>query len=357
MKIFFLISIFNCILVNLFKSKSIEYDNTTPDIKQINDFFNTYNMTSIINLCDEGDLKECYDKCLDEINTKNFVNLKEIENTQNLLERQLKIEYNNILSEFWFYAGQIEYWGLIKKKPNLVDGFSKFIISAFYGNPKAYFKLYIILESDIYKLIIETKDFEYLRNTKTVIAHNLNYIFNTTNTNFSKNFYPDDEYEKNSVAMQFLYSSAVYKYPSAMTTIAYKYYKGYGLPNSCNSALKYYKETAQYNVKHITSRKKPNYYEKVNLESYEYVGQKFSNEIVDMNHLMDYLKVEALNGQINYIQQLGQRYYYGQGIPQNFKEAFYYFEMGSKMNDSESIYYLGEIYLNGWGVEKVNLKL
>jgi TPR repeat protein len=283
----------------------------------------------------------------------NFVDLAGIENSLNTTERRVVIDYNNIVSEYWFYAGQIEYWGLINNKPNLVEGFSKFVISSFYGNPKAYYKLFIILETNIIKLIIDTKEFENLKSSSTIVGRNLDFIFNSNKTNFAKNFYYKDDYEKNSIAIQFLYSSAVNKYPSAMITVAYKYYKGYGLNNSCKSALKYYKETASYNIKHITGRKKPNYYEKVNLESYEYVGQKFSNEIVDTNDVIDYLKVEALNGQINYIRQLGQRYLYGQGITQNFKEAFYYYEIGSKMNDSESIYNLGEMYLNGWGVEKV----
>jgi len=137
-----------------------------------------------------------------------------------------------------------------------------------------------------------------------------------------------------------------------MTALAYKFYKGYGVGKSCEAALKYYKETSSNNVRDITNRHKPNYYEKVNIATYEYIGHKFSSEIIDIDDIIDYFKVEAQNGQITYIQQLGQRYLYGQGIPQDFNEAFYYFDLGSRMNDSMCIYYLGEMYLNGWGVEK-----
>jgi len=99
---------------------------------------------------------------------------------------------------------------------------------------------------------------------------------------------------------------------------------------------------------------RPNYYEKVSIASFEYVGHKYSAENqMDISDVIDYFKVEAANGNIQYIQQLGQRYLYGQGIAQDFDQSFYYFDIGSKLNDSLSIFYLGELYLNGWGTEKV----
>ena len=97
-----------------------------------------------------------------------------------------------------------------------------------------------------------------------------------------------------------------------------------------------------------------NYYEIINLAQFEYIGNKFSSEVMDIEDIIDYFKVEAQNGQVTYIQQLGQRYLYGQGINQDFKEAFSYFELGSRYNDSMCQYYLGEMLLNGWGIDKVN---
>ena len=109
------------------------------------------------------------------------------------------------------------------------------------------------------------------------------------------------------------------------------------------------------NLNTITARHKPNYYEKINIATYEYAGFKFqaNNDNLDIDHIIDYLKVEAHNGQINYIQQLGQRYLYGQGIPQDFDKAFYYYSMGARLNDTTCMFYLAELYLNGWGVDKV----
>jgi TPR repeat protein len=305
-------------------------------------------------LCEEGDPIKCYEVSMQTIKNNEFILVDEIEKIYDEEEKESLREFNSILSDHWYYAGQIEYFGIVKKKPNIAEGFSKFLISAFYGNPKSLYKLYILIESDIIKFIIETKEFENIKEN-SISSSNLNYIFNTTNTNFSLNFNYDDDYEKNSIAIQFLYSSALFKYQPAMTTLAYKFYKGYGVSRSCDAALRYYKEASTQNVKEITSRKKPNFYEKINIATYEYVGHKFSNEIMDIDDIIDYFKVEAQNGQINYIQQLGQRYLYGQGIVQDFNQAFYYFQIGSRLNDSTCIYYLGEMYLNGWGVEKVNL--
>jgi TPR repeat protein len=195
-------------------------------------------------------------------------------------------------------------------------------------------------------IIINTKEFEVMKSSNE-------YLIYISNTSFYKNFEAENEDLKSAIAMQFLYSSATFKYQPAMVALAYKYYKGYGVTQSCESSLKYYKESSILNIKEITDRKKPNYYEKVNLAKDEYIGHKFSNEALDIDDIIEYFKVEAQNGQINYIQQLGTRYLYGQGIPQDFNQAFYYFDMGSKLNDSSCIYYLGEMYLHGWGVDRV----
>ena len=99
---------------------------------------------------------------------------------------------------------------------------------------------------------------------------------------------------------------------------------------------------------------KPNYYEKINLATLEYIGHKLAPENqIDISDIIDYFKVEAALGNIKFIQQLGKRFLYGQGIRQDFSQAYYFFNMGRKMNDPTCMFYLGELYLNGWGVEKV----
>jgi len=265
-------------------------------------------------------------------------------NNRNNLEKDEVVLYNNILSNFYFYAGLTEYYGIIKKKSDLANGFAKFLISAFYGNPKALYELYIILESDLYKIIFELKQY------KSIIQNDL-LIKYITESKFYSNFIFDTDYEKASISLVFLYTSAILKYPPALNTLAYKYYRGEGVEKSCDSSLKYYKEISMINVHKITNRKRPNHYEKVNLVAYEYAGFLQSKENMNVNAIIDYLKVEANNGHNNVIQQLGQKFLFGQGIDQNFRESFNYFNMGYMNNDTLCTYYLGEHYLNGWGIE------
>jgi TPR repeat protein len=340
--IYFLFSLINC---SDAETDSI-FTLKDPSVEFTND-----NHTDFVFDCEEGEIQPCYDKSINIISSFKFFDPKHIETMSDVDARDYYTSYNNILSEYWYYAGQLEYWGLIKRKPNLAEGLGKFIVASYFGSPKAMYKLYLLIETDILSLIYDSKDFDNVKE-KSVSGKYLKHILNSTNTNFSANFQFSDDYEKNSIALQFLYSSALYKYQPAMSALAYKFYKGYGVSRSCDAALKYYKETSQENIRYITDRHKPNYYEKINLASYEYIGHKFSNEIMDIDDIIDYFKVEAQNGQINYIQQLGQRYLYGQGIQQDFDQAFYYFDMGARLNDSSCIYYLGEMYLNGWGVEK-----
>jgi uncharacterized protein len=48
---------------------------------------------------------------------------------------------------------------------------------------------------------------------------------------------------------------------------------------------------------------------------------------------------------------LGLLYDAGGSIPQDYKKAFYYFEMASKLEYVESIVNLGIMYSNGQGVD------
>jgi len=276
-------------------------------------------------------------------NVKNNNNM--ITNKDKILEKDDIILYNNILSNFYFYAGMTEYYGIIKKKPDLANGYSKFLISAFYGNAKALYEIYITLESNIYKVIFDLKQFKSLINNDLL----LNYV---SKSQFFSNFNFETEYEKNSISLTLLYTSSLLKYAPALNTLAYKFYRGEGVEKNCESSLKYYKEISVSNVKKITNRKKPNHYEKVNLVVYEYAGFLQSKENMNINAIIDYLKVEASNGHTNVMQQLGQKFLFGQGIDQNFIESFNYFKLGYSHNDTLCTYYLGEHYLNGWGIEK-----
>ena len=95
-----------------------------------------------------------------------------------------------------------------------------------------------------------------------------------------------------------------------------------------------------------------NSYNYMTLADYEYVEKKF-DEKQKTEDILDYYVKEASNGNIKNIRELGYCYLLGTcGVKQNVNEAFKYYSKGAKLNDGESYYYLGELYLNGWGTEK-----
>ena len=332
------------VLTSLLKdSISSEFKfNSVLNSKEIESFFAKYNSTDFADIFENPN--SIQNTIYEMISSNNFVDPNQI----HLFEHSNKLlDYNNFLALAHFYYGEIEYFGLINKKPNLLQGFRHYLISSYFGNPQSLYKLYILFESNIISIILASKDFDKQFQDKSSI---LSYI---RTTNFFNYFNYNDEYERKSISTFFLYTSSLGNFKSALTTLAYKYYKGYGVQFSCDNAQNYYKASSYQIVKDIYNRKRPSYYEKVSLEQYEYIGNKFTTDTFEIDEIIDYFKVEAENGHVNYIQQLGQRYLYGQGVNQDFKQALYYFNIGKTKNDSSSTYYLGEMFLNGWGVEKV----
>lgn len=384
LSLLYLFSLIKICLSNIIDNKleAEEYPNLFEnDPTKVRNFLENFNYTEYEENCSEAKYEKCYEissfylkkiKFINftEISTKysanndidydilkgsDYLNAKEESEQEKLTNSENHIHlnnlnkeevtlYNNILSNFYYFAGMTEYYGVIKKKSDLANGFTKFVISAYYGNSKALYELYIILESNIHKIIFDLKQYKSLLQNE----HMLKYVSESI---FYRNFQFESDYEKNSIALVFLYTSAILKYPPALNTLAYKFYTGDGVEKSCETSLKYYKEISMLNVQKITNRKKPNHYEKINLVAYEYAGFLQSKENMNVNAIIDYLKVEASNGHTNVMQQLGQKFLFGQGIDQNFEESFNYFKLGYLHNDTLCTYYLGEHYLNGWGVE------
>jgi TPR repeat protein len=305
-------------------------------------FLSNYNITLITDYYENNN--SVYSILSEMTTLHSFVDPELIESSENPEEQ---LEYNNALALAHFYLGEIEYYGLISKKQNLLGGLGYYIIASYFGNPEAFYKLYILYETNIISIILNSKDYSNLFLDESSVLSKIK------NAQFYNYFLFSDDYERKAIGIQFLYTASLSNYQSAMTTLAYKYYKGYGVQHSCQNALNYYKSTSHEIAKDIFKRKRPSYYEKASLEQYEYIGNKFSTDTFEIQEIIDYFKVEAENGHVNYIQQLGQRYLFGQGVPQDFQQAFYYFNIGKTKNDSTSIYFLGEIYLNGWGINKV----
>ena len=64
--------------------------------------------------------------------------------------------------------------------------------------------------------------------------------------------------------------------------------------------------------------------------------------------------MEAYNGDLESIKELGQRYYYANGVEQDFDVAFGYFNQGIGLYDDASChYYKGLILMRGFLGEHV----
>jgi TPR repeat protein len=64
-----------------------------------------------------------------------------------------------------------------------------------------------------------------------------------------------------------------------------------------------------------------------------------------------YLKA-AQKGHVGAQYNLGDMYYYGDGVQQSYAEAFYWFEKAAYQGDADALYNLGIMYDNGYGVRK-----
>jgi len=235
--------VFNAFYSFQFVKTETEYQ-YEKSFEKINGLLNL-NITEILSICEECD----YDNCLTTSgfylenfkfaepelnynnNNNNINNLNENNNINNSIKRnRLIIKYNNIIASLYYYIGEIEFYGLATQNPNLQEGFRKFLIAAFYGNPASLYKMYILLETNIINSIINSNDYEKMIDDDPL----LQLIKNST---FYKNFVFPDDYARKNIAFNFLFSSALSKYSPSMATIGYKYLKG----NLNNKHEKYYK--------------------------------------------------------------------------------------------------------------------
>ena len=205
--IFLLSSFFTYIVCTTYQfEKSIDY---------VNELF-IYNDTETLNICEEADYELCHSKAVYYISRFNFANKDSFKKE----EAGKVLNYNKYLSTLYFHAGEIEYFGLITKKPDLLEGFKKLVIAAYYGNPGALYKMYIFLETNIISSIFTINGFENMMNEEGSLQ---NFIYKSS---FWENFKYEDDYARKNIAFNFLYSSSISKYNTASATLAYKYFKG-----------------------------------------------------------------------------------------------------------------------------------
>ena len=294
-------------------------------------------------------LSECYTNSL--LIISNFENGKYSYNTKKVYENP-NDKFSLIISEAYYYKGFFEYLGLPdNSNPQLEKSFASFIISSYFSNPKAQYKIYIILSSDLYHFIINSKKFTNLLSSNKI----LNEI---SKTKFFNNFnFPEEKYQ-NEIALTFLYSSALAKYSPAMLALGYKFNNGFGVKKNYKIASEYIIQVAQQeinnNIGYYNNILSP-YFENLSLEQFEFINKKFKNinELSEISDIINYYKMKSeTHEKKKIVGEIGRLYLFGIRTEQNLEEAFKWFKMGETMNDPYSIYYLGNMYLNGWSVEK-----
>ena len=205
---------------------------------------------------------------------------------------------------------------------------------------------------------ISKTDF-FTKNFKVLMTEHKNEINDNLNNkdNDLKRVKRIEEF-KNNLAMSFLYSAALQNYFPAKKLLAYKLNKGYGISYSCSSSIKYYIELSKDTLKEISESNTKLYFDYEKLDNYEYVGNKFEEDnIKDEKHIVDYywykINKKQEKNNLKIIKELAKIYYYGSsGVKQNYETSLNLYKRAESLNDTESLFYIGEHYLNGWGTEK-----
>ena len=281
------------------------------------------------------------------------------------------------VSYIYYNLGKIYYHGHVTKEPDLDKGLAYFIISSFFGSPQSKYKLSIILSNGIFEQIYKGKNYqklltklEILKKVSETEFYKKNFVFlmneykNEENYNLNNNNNDDlkrvkriEEF-KNNLAMSFLYSATLQNYSPAKKLLANKLNKGYDISYSCSASLKYYLELSKETLKEISDLNSKLYFNYEKLDKFEYVGNKFNEDntkdekqIIDLYWSQITGKKEKNNLKI--IKELAKIYYYGSSVvKQNYETSLYLFKKAESLNDTESLFYIGEHYLNGWGTDK-----
>ena len=276
-----------------------------------------------------------------------------------------------IISYIYYNLGNIVYHGHLSKEPDLDKGLAYFIISAFFGSPQGKYKLSIIISSSIFEQIFEGNNYQklltnfpllkkisetefYIKNFLTLINEYNNEEKDINDLNKRKRI----EELKNNLAISFLYSATLQNYPPAKKLLANKLNKGYDVSYSCSSSIKYYLELAKDTIKEISELNTKLYYNYEKLDKFEYIGNKYNEDnindekqIIDLYWSQISRKKEKNN--IKIIKELAKIYYYGSSaVKQDYKTSLKLFNKAVELNDTESLFFVGEHYLNGWGTEQ-----
>ena len=363
--IFILLSFCINLILNISNSNNEMPDFVFPeDIK-----YEEYQKICIENLLYNHEKCFSLSKKYEEKITKLLLKLPDLTTLKELDKEKVSYIYYNL--------GNINYHGHVAKEPDLDKGLAYFIISSFFGSPQSKYKLSIILSNGIFEQIYKGKNYQKLLSSLEILKkisetefYKKNFVFlmneyyneendnlNNTNNDDLKRVKRIEEF-KNNLAMSFLYSATLQNYPPAKKLLANKLNKGYDITYSCSASLKYYLELSKETLKEISELNSKLYFNYEKLDKFEYVGSKFNEDntkdekqIIDLYWSQISGKKEKSNLKI--IKELAKIYYYGSSVvKQDYETSLYLFKKAESLNDTESLFYIGEHYLNGWGTDK-----
>ena len=367
------------IIILLFSITHIVFNKSVTDEEKKQFIFpENINFTEYKKICRESiyyNHKKCfsYSQKYEDIIMKNLLSTNFTSK-----EYQLKEEDKEKVSYIFYNLGNILFHGHLSKEPNLDKGLAYFIISSYFGSPHSKYKLSIILSNSMFEQIYKDKnfqkllsDFELLKIISKTEFYNKNFVFlmkeyyieqnefltNNNKNNNSTRVKRIEEF-KNNLAISFLYSANLQNYSPAKKLLANKLNKGYDISYSCSGSIKYYLELAKDTLKEVSELNTKLYFNYEKLDKFEYVGNKFNEDntkdekqIIDLYWSQITRKKDRNN--IKIIKELAKIYYYGSSVvEQNYKTSLNLFKRAVQLNDTESLFFVGEHYLNGWGTEK-----
>jgi len=142
----------------------------------------------------------------------------------------------------------------------------------------------------------------------------------------------------------------------AKMALAYRHWSGISVYQSCESALKYYREVAK-RVEEEFSYSGANMIHRIRLHDEHENPGSYGSSIVD-DDLIQYYQFLADKGDVQAQVGLGQLHYQGaRGVEQDFRKALYYFNKAAESGNTNAMAYLGKIYLTGGPTVEKNLDL
>ncbi|XP_058063954.1 protein sel-1 homolog 1 isoform X2 [Anopheles bellator] len=138
----------------------------------------------------------------------------------------------------------------------------------------------------------------------------------------------------------------------AQMALGYRYWAGVGVPNSCETALDYYRKVAT-NVASQVTFSGGSAVHRIRLQD-EVDNSGPSSGILD-NDLIDYYQLLADKGDVQAQVGLGQLHYQGgRGIPLDHQRALQYFSQAANSGNAVAMAFLGKLYLEGSDNIKAN---